>query len=143
MRATAIHPDLTLLGVMMRQWKMRRAVSKGLAHGDALRVERVGDAPDRSLRAFLVNVPALEMLDRAGIHDDQRRMDDRPRIHQRARQRVAARLDHAEKCASDHIEGMIPSMQWKHADRQPLGADGDGDFERSMLARQPWQRAGL
>jgi hypothetical protein len=38
---------------------------------------------------------------------------------------------------------MIRSLQWKYTDRQPLGADGDGDFERSMLARQPWQRAGL
>src|SRR5450755_3904855 len=38
---------------------------------------------------------------------------------------------------------MIRSLQWKYPDRQPLGADGDGDFERSMLARQPWQRAGL
>ena len=59
------------------------------------------------LRAFLVDVPALEMLDRAGIHDDQRRMDDRAGIHQRARQRVAARLDHAGKGASDHLERMV------------------------------------
>src|ERR1700740_2334982 len=101
MRATAIHPDLTLLGVMMRQWKMRRAVSKGLAHGDALRVERVGDAPDRSLRAFLVNVPALEMLDRAGVHDDQRRMDDGTCIHQRAGERIAAWLDHIRERTPD------------------------------------------
>src|SRR5712671_6488398 len=38
---------------------------------------------------------------------------------------------------------MILGFQRKHADRQPFGADGDGDFERSVLARQPWQRAGL
>ena len=33
--------------------------------------------------------------------------------------------------------------QRKHADRQPLGADGDRDLERAVLARQPGQRAGL
>ena len=44
---------------------------------------------------------------------------------------------------ADHIERMIGSFQRKHADRQPLGADGDGDFERAMLARQPGQRAGF
>ena len=31
----------------------------------------------------------------------------------------------------------------KHADRQPLGANGDGDLERPVLSRQPRQRAGL
>ena len=83
------------------------------------------------------------MLDRSGIHHDQRRMDDRPGIHQRARQCVAARLDHAGKGAADHIERMRRGIERKHADRQPLGADGDGDLERSVLARQPGQRAGL
>ena len=38
---------------------------------------------------------------------------------------------------------MPGSLQWKYADRQPFGAYGDGDFERSVLARQPRQRAGL
>ena len=106
-RAAAIHPDLAFLGVMMRQRKMRRAIAERLAHRDALGVERIGDAADRGLRAFLVDVPALEMLDRAGIHHDQRRMDDRPGIHQRARQRVAAGLDHAGKRASDHLERVL------------------------------------
>ncbi len=142
-RAAAIHPLLAFAGVMMRQRKVRPAIAKTLAHRDAFGIERVGDAADRSLRAFLVDVPALEMLDRAGIHDDQRRMDDRPGIHQRRRQRIAARLDHAGKGAPDHIERMIGGIKRKYADRQPLGADGDGDFERSVLARQPGQRAGL
>ena len=70
---------------MMRQRKMRAAITKTLADRDALGIERVRDPADRSLRAFLVNVPALEMLDRAGIHDDQRRMDDRSGIHQGGR----------------------------------------------------------
>ena len=34
--------------------------------GNALGIERVGDSADRDLRTFLVNVPAFEMLDRAG-----------------------------------------------------------------------------
>ncbi len=104
MRAAAIHPLLAFAGVMMRQRKMRTAIAEGLAHRDALGIERVGDAADRGLRTFLVNVPAFEMFDRAGIHHDQRRMNDRPGIHQRARQRVAAGLDHAGKRASDHVE---------------------------------------
>src|SRR6202140_4002671 len=143
MRATPIHPLLALGGVMMRQRKVRAAIAKGFAYRDALGIERVRDPADRSLRAFLVNVPTLEMLDRAGIHHDQRRMDDGSRIYHRRRQRVAARLDHSGKRPSYHIERMISSFQREYADRQPFGADGDGDFERSMLASQPWQRAGF
>src|SRR5258708_5254347 len=77
-RPAAIHPLLTFGRVMMRQRKVRSAIAKTFAHCDAFSIERVGDAADRSLRAFLVNVPTLKMLDRAGIHDDQRRMDHRP-----------------------------------------------------------------
>ena len=110
-RAAAIHPDLAFAGVMMRQRKMRRAIAEAFAHRDALGIERVGDPADRGLRAFLVNVPALEMLDRAGIHHDQRRMDDRPGIHQRARQRIAAGFDRAGKGAADHVERVIGRCQ--------------------------------
>ena len=63
-RAAAVHPLLAFAGVVMRQRKMRRAIAERLAHRDAFGVERVGDAADRGLRAFLVDVPALEMLDR-------------------------------------------------------------------------------
>src|SRR5262249_37856358 len=66
-RAAAIHPDLTLPCVVMRQREMRRAVAKRFAHLDALGVERVGDPADGALRSFLVDVPTLEMFDRAGI----------------------------------------------------------------------------
>ncbi len=38
---------------------------------------------------------------------------------------------------------MICSLQREYADWQPLSANGDGDFERSVLAGQPRQRAGL
>ena len=43
---------------------MRRAVAERFAHRDALGIERVGDAAHRGLRAFLMDVPALEMLER-------------------------------------------------------------------------------
>src|SRR5260370_14128303 len=79
MRAAAIHPLLAFARVMMRQWKMRAAITKTFAHRDALGIERVRDTADCGLRAFLLNVPALQMLDRAAIHDDQRRMNDPPR----------------------------------------------------------------
>ena len=95
------------------------------------------------LRALLVDVPALEMLERRGVHGDQRRMDDRPGIHQRAGERVAAVLDHAGKRAADHVERMVLQPQRKHAGRQPLGADRDRHLERPVLARQPGQGAGL
>ena len=84
-RAAAIHPLLALTCVMMRQREVRAAIAKAFAYRDAFGIERVRDPADRSLRAFLVNVPTLEMLDGAGIHHDQRRMDDRAGIHQRSR----------------------------------------------------------
>ena len=88
---------------MMGQWKVRSAIAKAFAYRDAFGVERVRDPADRSLRAFLVNVPTPEIFDGAGIHHDQRRMDDRAGIHQRRRQRVAAGLNHAGKCPPDYI----------------------------------------
>ena len=94
----------------MASGKCGRAIAETFTHRDAFGIERVGDPADRRLRAFLVDVPSLEMLDRAGIHHDQRRMDDRSGIHQRTRQRVAARLDHAGKGAADHIERMIGAL---------------------------------
>src|SRR3954454_13634411 len=93
MRAAAIHPDLAFPRVMMGERKMWCAISKRLADGDPFGVERVGDPADRGLRAFLMNVPLLEMLDWACIHYDQRRMDDRACVHQCAGESIAARLD--------------------------------------------------
>src|SRR5260370_31269746 len=81
-RAAAIHPLLAFARVVMLQWKMRPAITKTFAHGDALSVERIGDAADCGLPAVLVNVPALEMLDRAALHDDPRRMADLSGVHQ-------------------------------------------------------------
>src|ERR1700704_6651062 len=82
-RAATIHPLLALACVVMCQRKVRAAITKSPAYRDAFGIERVGDPADRSLRAFLVNVPALEMFHRTGIHDDQRRMGDWPGVYQR------------------------------------------------------------
>ena len=82
---------------------VRRTVAERFAHRDAFRVERVGDAPHGRLRALPVDVPAFEMLERRSVHGDQRWMNDRPGIHQRGRERIAAVLDHAGKRAADNI----------------------------------------
>ena len=84
-RASRDHTSILALAcVVMCQRKVRRAIAEPSRTRDPLGIECVGDAADRRLCAFLVNVPALEMLDRTGVHDDQRRMDDRPGVHQRA-----------------------------------------------------------
>ena len=106
MRAAPVHPLFAFAGVMMGERKMRAAIPKRFAHSDTFGVECVGNAADRGLRALLVDVPTLEVLHRAGIHHDQRWMDNRSGIHQRARQRIAAGLDRAGKSPADHIEGV-------------------------------------
>ena len=80
---------------MIGERKVGAAIAETFTHGDAFGIERVGDPTDRRLRAFLVDIPSLKMFDWAGVHDDQRWMDDGSGIHQCTRQRVAARLDHA------------------------------------------------
>ena len=122
---------------------MRRAVAERLAHRDPLGVERVGDAAHGRLRALLVDVPAFEMFERRGVHGDERRMDDRPGIHQRAGERIAAILDHAGKRAADDAERVVLQPQRQHAGRQAFGADRDRHFEWPVLAGEPRQGAGL
>ena len=64
-RASRDHTSILALAcVVMCQRKVRRAIARALAHRDPFGIERVGDAADRGSCAFLVNVPALEMLDR-------------------------------------------------------------------------------
>jgi hypothetical protein len=123
--------------------EMRRAVAERLAHRDPLGVERVGDAPDGGLGALLVDVPAREMLDRTGIHDDQRGVDDRPGIHQGARERIAARLDDARERARDHGQRLGRPVLREDAGRQPFGPHRDGDLGGPVLADEPGQGAGL
>lgn len=122
---------------------MRRTEAERLAHGDALAIERISDAAHGRLGALLVNVPVREVLQRRGIHDDERRVDDGTRIHQRARERIAARLDNARKGAADDGERTLAQPQRQYAGRQALGANRDRDLERTVLARKPRQGAGL
>ena len=142
-RAAAVHPLLAFLGIVIGERKMRGAVAERCAHGDALGIERVGDAARRGLGALLVDVPAVEMLQRAGVHSDERWMDDGPGIHQRAGERVAAILDHAGESLRDDGQRVVLARERKHAGGQALGPHGDRDLERPMLARQPRQRPGF
>ena len=66
-----------------------------------------------------------------------------PGIHQRARERVAAILDHAGESLRDDGQRAVLLRERKYAGGQALGAHGDRDFERAMLARQPWKRPGF
>ncbi len=49
----------------------------------------------------------------------------------------------ARKRLADHLQRVVCEIERKDANRQPLGADGDGNLERPVLARQPGQRAGF
>src|SRR5215471_15550075 len=97
MRSATIHPNLAFPGIVMGKWEMGGTVAECLAHGDPFGVERVGDAANRRLRAFLVDVPSIKMLDRAGVHDNLWGVDDGPRVHQGAGERISARLDHSRE----------------------------------------------
>ena len=77
---------------MVAQGVMRRAPTHGLAHGDALQIQLVGDGAHTGLGAFVVDVPALKVLQGRGIHDDQGRVNDGAGIHQCPRQGVATRV---------------------------------------------------
>ena len=70
-------------------------------------------------------------------------MNDRARIHQRARERIAAGLGNARKRLTDDGESVILPQRWEYADRQPRRARCDRDLIRAVLARQPGQGAGL
>src|SRR5690348_1515062 len=102
----------------MREGKMWRTVTERLAYGDAFSIQCVGNATNGGLCAFLVNIPALEVFDRSGVHHDQGWMDDGTGIHQCAGQRIAAGLYHAGKGAADHGERIFGVYERKYADRQ-------------------------
>ena len=143
MRAAAVHPLLAVPCVVVGERKVRRPVAQRLANGDALGIERIGDAAGDGLGALLVDVPALEMLERRRIHDDQRRVNDGAGVHQRSGQHIAAPLDGAGEDAVQQRDGIAFAAGGEYAGRQPLGADGDRRLEGAMLARKPRQRAGL
>ena len=55
---------------------------------DALRIERIGHGSYGALCAFVVDVPGREVLQRPGIQQDQRPVNDRAGVHQRTAQGV-------------------------------------------------------
>ena len=136
----AVHP--LIRRVVVAQGEVVRPVAERLAHRDALIVQRIGHASDGGLRAFLVDVPFLEMLERPRVHEDQRRVDDRPGIHQRAGKRVLDRL-HRRVRAPEQVERVRAAARRECAGRQPLGADRDRDLRRAVLAGEIGQGAGL
>ena len=141
MRQIAIHPVARLIVIGERE--MRRAIAKRLADRDAFIVQRSVHPADGRLGAFVVNVPALEMLDRAGVHQDQRRMDDRAGVHQGARQRVLDGLDCIGKGLRNDGNGFIGLARGQHTGWQPRSTGRNPNFGLTLLARQPGQSTGL
>ena len=56
----AIHPLIVV--VMVGQWIVGAAVAQRLTHCDAFLIQPVGHVAHSTLRAFVVDVPALEVL---------------------------------------------------------------------------------
>ena len=69
-------------------------------------------------------------------------MDDRPGVHQRAGQAVAAILD-AWISLADHGERAVLVVQRKHARRQPRRPHGNSNLARPVLAGKVGQGAGF
>ena len=122
---------------------MRCRVAQSLANGHALSVQRRRHTPDRRLGPFVVDVPMIEMLDRAGIHHDEWRMNDRSGVHQRRRQGVLDRLDRSREGPRDAVDGMVLQACGKDARRQARGPRRDRDLVGSMLATEPGKRPRL
>jgi len=83
------------------------------------RVERIGDAADRALRSFLVNIPALEMLDRPAFITINGGWMIGPAFISAPtayRRRVRSRRE----CPRDHLDRVIGIRQRKYADRKPF-----------------------
>lgn len=119
------------------------AVSKRLAHGDTFCIKQVGRAPDRRLGAFVMDVPSVEMFQRTGVHDDERRMDDRSRIHQRSRDDVAAILDNTGEGTVDDGPCPVSVLDRQNPGGKPDCARGNHHFSKPVLAHQPRQSAGF
>ncbi len=142
MRCPAVHPFVALRIVMIGEGKMRRRIAGRLANGDALQIQRIGHPADRRLGALVVDVPGVEMLKRPGVHQDERRVDDRPGVHQRPVKRVFERLDGRIGAGQD-LEGVGRACRREDAGGQPRRPHRNGHLRRSMLARQVRQGAGL
>ena len=86
MCAATVHPFIafTFFVVVIGQWKMWRGIAQGFAHLHAFGIQLRGHAANGWLRAFIVYVPRFEVLQWPCIHHNERRMNHRPCVHQRA-----------------------------------------------------------
>ncbi|KAG0926751.1 hypothetical protein G6F31_018277 [Rhizopus arrhizus] len=126
---------------MVGQRKVRRGITQGDADGDAFGVQRVGHAADRGLRAFVVDVPLVEVLQRAGVHHDERRVDDRAGIHQRTGQAVLDGFD-GRIGLPQQRQGFLRQTAGEYARGQAGGVAAD-HHPVAVLAGQVGQRAGF
>ena len=78
---------------MVFEREMGRIKIQRPSQGDPLLVKGISHSPNGGLRALVVDVPGFKMLQSPGIHQYQRWMDDRSRVHQRAAEYVFAWLN--------------------------------------------------
>ncbi|MNI43161.1 hypothetical protein D3C73_974830 [compost metagenome] len=140
-RAASVHPFVAYAGVVIGQRKVRRGVAQGFADGHAFGVQRVGHAADGRLRAFVMDVPLVEMLQGPGIHQDERRVNDGARVHQRAGQPVFNGFDAGIGLAQQR-QRVVGQTAGKHAGGQARGVAAD-HHRVAVLARQIGQGAGF
>jgi len=77
------------------------------------------------------------MPKRAGIHDDQWRMDDWTGIHQGAGEGVAAIFDDVGKGAAQYGQRMVLADEREDAGGRALRPRRDRCLERCMPSRKP------
>ncbi len=132
---------------MVAEREMGRGIAKRRAQRHAFTIQRIMHRADTGLRAFIMDVPFVEMRNRAGIHDDQGRMDNRSGIHQCRRKRVFNRFDGPGKGRADDSQRPIGMAGRVDPGRQARCACCDGDSLQPVLVRtppcQPGKRAGL
>ena len=78
---------------MVFEREMGRIKIQRPSQGDPLLVKGISYSPNGGLRALVMDVPGFKMLQRPGIHQYQRWMDDRSCVHQRAAEYVFAWLN--------------------------------------------------
>ena len=121
---------------------MRRRQIEHFAQLYALGVEAIRHRAHGRLRALVMDVPALEVLEWRGIHEDERRMDDRPGVHQRPGKCVAAGLDRRISLLQ-HRNGARRFPRRIDTRGQPHRAHRDRHFRRAALSREIGQRSRL
>ena len=111
---TTVHPLVSLARfvVMISQGKMWRAIAKRLAQCNSFSVKSIRDPSNSRLGAFVVDIPSIKVLKRTGIHQNQRWMNNGPRVHQRPAQRILAGLDRV--CLGNSRQGHFAVAGGKH-----------------------------